>query len=91
MGYLYNGVSQVRSATDQKMDTAKVQQAFGEITAQIQRTQACLEDGSKRRETLSSRIDGMSERTNAAHCRLENVGSRLEQEALQQQTDAVKC
>ena len=70
---------------DQKMDTAKVQQAIGEIVAQIQKMQACLEDGSRRNEALSSRIDEMSERINVDHCRLESVGSGFEQETLQQQ------
>ena len=46
--YLCNGLSQVGSVADQKMDTAKVQQAIGEIAAQIQKMQACLEDGSRR-------------------------------------------
>ena len=73
--YLYNGLSQVGSAADQKIDTVNVQQAIGEIAAQIQKTQACLEDGSRKNEAFSSRIDDMSERINAAHCRLEVWGA----------------
>ena len=61
---------------------------MNEIADQIQKTQACLDEGSRQNEALSSRIDDMMERINAAHCRLESVGSRLEQEALQQQSSS---
>ena len=54
-GYLYNGLAQVGSATEQKIDTAKVQKTIGEIAGQIQKMQACLEDGSRRNVALSSR------------------------------------
>ena len=74
--------------TDQKIDTAKAQSAISEVADRIQKTQACLDDGSRRNEALSSRIDEMSERINAAHCRLESVGSRLDQEASQQQNSS---
>ena len=43
--YLCNGASQAKLVIDQKIDTAKVQLALGEIATQIQRMQACLEDG----------------------------------------------
>ena len=41
--YLYNGLSEVGSVVDQKCNTEKVQQAMGELVAQIQRMQATLE------------------------------------------------
>ena len=61
----------------QKIDTVKVQRAIGEIAHQIQKMQACLDDGSRKNEVLSSRIDDMSERILAARCRLESTGGQI--------------
>ena len=84
--YLYNGLSQVGSVVDRKMDTVKVQQGMGDIAVQIQKMQISLEEGSRRNEVVSPRIDEMSEKIKTAQARLDSVGSRLEQEAWQHQS-----
>ena len=74
--YLYHGLSQVGSVAEQKIDTVKVQGGVQEIAGQIQKRQACLDKSSSKNEALSSGIDDMTERINAAHCRIENVGGQ---------------
>ena len=75
--YLHEGMTRLSSITDQKCDTEKVQQAVAEVMVTLQRHQAACGEGSRRAETVASRVDELAGEAANVRGRLEGLERRV--------------
>ena len=73
----------LHEVTDQKCDTEKVQQAVAEVMVTLQRCQAACGEGSRRAETVASRVDEFSGEAANIRGRLEGLECRVGMEGQQ--------
>ena len=77
--YLYQGVTQMRANIEQKVDVPRVQSAVHELAEHIHDVRNGLRDETSRQNALSIRLDGIADRLQAAHGRLEMMNAQVEQ------------
>ena len=82
--YLHQGLTQVNSTVDQKVDTGKAQEAVSEIAGQIWAMKSGMANGANRHQELSTKIDRMIERIASARGRIDAVGAQLDREGAAQ-------
>ena len=84
--YLHEGMTRLSSITDQKCDTEKVQQAIAEVMVTLQQLQAMCGEGSRRSETIASRVDELSGEAVNIRGRLEGLERRVGMEGQQHES-----
>ena len=77
--YLHQGMTNLGATVEQNADITRVQGAVHELAEHIQVVRVGLTEEVSRQNALSTRIDGMAERLQAAHGRLETMGAQFEQ------------
>ena len=75
--YLHRGMTQVGTAVEQKADISKVQSAVHKLAEHLQVVRIGMTEGVAHQSALSTKIDGMTEKIQAAHGRMEAVGANL--------------
>ena len=84
--YLHEGMTRLSSITDQKCDTENVQQAIAEVMVTLQQLQAMCGEGSRRSETIASRMDELSGEAVNIRNRLEGLERRVGMEGQQHES-----
>ena len=75
--YLYEGLSKLNAATEQKCDTGKVHQATMELMGMLQQLQARCTEGSHSVDLLTARMDEMTGETVNMRNRLDGLERRV--------------
>ena len=77
--YLHNGMMQMGGIVDQKANSPSVEAAVRTLAGQVQEVRNGVQTTVTRQSDLSSRMDRMSERIQAARDRMEMVATQLDQ------------
>ena len=84
--YLHEGMVKMSSIADQKCDTGKVQQAIAELMVTIQNLHTQHHEGSRRAETLESRMDEVTGEAANVRSRLDGLERRVGLEGQQHES-----
>ena len=77
--FLHHGLTQVGNRVEQKADISRVQSAAHELAEHIHDVRNGLREENSRQNALSTRLDGIADRLQAAYGRLEMMGVQVEQ------------